>query len=59
MTRLNGCHNRWPFVAAYVLSNGTILPNFSFGKPCEFTKSDLGRVDKGCTGCRWRLPCKP
>lgn len=55
MTRLNGCHNRPPFVATHVLSNGTTLPNFSFGKGCEYTKSALGQADKGCTGCKWRL----
>jgi hypothetical protein len=54
MTHNNGCFNRWPYVAAYRLNNGTILPNFSHGKPCEYTKSLLGQADKGCIGCRWR-----
>lgn len=49
-----GCFNRPPFVVAHVLSNGTTTPNFSHGKPCEYTKSLLGQADKGCAGCKWR-----
>lgn len=50
----NGCHNRLPFVAEYRLTGGGMQQNFSAGKPCEYTKSNLGKVDPGCTGCKWR-----
>lgn len=52
--RLNGCHNREPFVVEYPLTGGGMQANFSAGKPCEYTKSNLGRVDPGCIGCKWR-----
>ncbi len=50
----NGCWNRLPFVAEHQLSNGKMLPNFSVGKPCEYTKSELGQADKSCNGCLWK-----
>jgi hypothetical protein len=54
-TRLNGCHNRPPFVAFITLKDGSKMPNFSHGQPCKYTESDLGQKDAGCTGCKWRV----
>ena len=34
------CHDRLPFV--------------DLAKDCQFTKTDLGKADSRCDGCRWR-----
>ena len=56
--RLNGCHNRPPVVAAYPLTGGGMQNNVFAEGPdngnCKYTLSGLGRVDTGCTGCRWK-----
>lgn len=65
--RTYGCHNRAPFsdmqtigtkqhVGAFdsLVTRPVQIPNFSAGKPCEYTKSVLGQTDTGCTGCKWR-----
>ena len=61
-----GCHNREPFHAFYHVQNGHIQQDgrridktqpqssFAHGSGCEYTKSELGRTDKKCVGCRWR-----
>lgn len=67
--RLYGCHNRPPFVATQTIGRELVLrglnlvsqpvqiPNFSAAdSACHFTRSDLGRADAGCLGCRWRAP---
>ena len=64
--RLNGCFDRPLFAATqtigkeYVMVMGLLvtrpvqIPNFSVAdSSCQFTKSDLGRIDKGCLGCVW------
>ncbi len=28
---------------------------FRMSPVCNYTKTDLGQTDKGCTGCTWRL----
>ena len=38
-----GCHNRAPYKEPHCMS-----PN------CEYTKTDLGKVDARCVGCKWR-----
>lgn len=50
----NGCFDRKAFVSAYLSAYGQVIKNFSAGKPCEYTHSDLGQADKGCIGCKWR-----
>lgn len=59
-----GCHNRPPFAAAQVLhgfrsDNGHYIrveiPN-RMNHDCQFTKTDLGRVDPGCTDCKHKEP---
>lgn len=52
---LNGCHDRPPFSPVVTLKDGKTIPNFSYGQPCKYTHSDLGRLDLGCTGCKWRV----
>lgn len=50
----NGCHNRPPFVAFLVFTPEQQIPNFSYGQPCKYQLSDLGRADAGCVDCRHR-----
>lgn len=62
----NGCHNRtgyvssYPVLDGYRIENGKLMPqtrelvNASHGEPCQFTLSDLGRVEPGCFGCKLR-----
>lgn len=54
MTQRNGCSDRKPYVAAYLSGYGQVIKNFSAGQPCQYTHSELGQADKGCTGCKWR-----
>lgn len=49
-----GCHNRRPFVSAVTLPNGEQIPQ-RMKKDCQYTKTDLGKVDKRCAGCSWKL----
>ena len=49
-----GCHNRKPLAAAYPKSNGQMLENAFWAKPCEYTKSELGQADPKCQGCKWK-----
>jgi hypothetical protein len=48
-----GCHNRPPFVPVYPMTkDGPPQYIKTFGKPdCQYTKTDLGKRDPGCTGC--------
>lgn len=64
--RLNGCHNRAAFKTELVVQDGwepmgvTRLPQmkttpFRMRSDCSYAnETDLGRADKGCTGCKWR-----
>lgn len=38
-----GCHNRAPYKEPHRMS-----PN------CEYTKTELGKADARCVGCKWR-----
>ena len=60
--KLNGCHNRKPFAETYGgfgISSKTggsiesVIP-FVMAKDCQYTKSELGKRDAGCHGCKWR-----
>ncbi len=59
---MNGCHNREPFKDGQVLhgiSSTTGQPVRVFianrmNPNCQYTKTELGQADKGCTGCKWR-----
>ena len=62
---MTGCHNRPPFRAVLPVQDGWFLdgttrtprmvPWVIRAKPdCQYTLSDLGRIDAGCAGCKWR-----
>ena len=66
---MNGCHNRADYKPSYWAQDGYYdsepgmplarIPRmvevpFSMSPGCEYTKSDLGRADVGCVGCKWR-----
>lgn len=66
-THLNGCHNRAPFKESMRVQDGLTdlrLPYaqvqrfvekpFRMATDCQYTKTDLGKADKGCDGCKWR-----
>lgn len=54
------CHNRAPFAETYPAIDGyenAWLPHrveipFVMSRECEFTKSEQGRVDPKCSGCK-------
>lgn len=62
---MNGCHNRKPFVAEMRVQDGyqpdawytdarvakTVSMPFRMAPDCQYTLTELGRVDKGCVGC--------
>jgi len=65
MTRKNGCHNRAPLRETVRTQDGwgeagdTRIPAMRtypvpMTKDCQYTLSDLGKVDSGCDGCRWK-----
>lgn len=59
MTLHYGCHNRAPFVPAYIGMSrraGSVIPDPVWientgTKPCQYTKSALGKVDSKCAEC--------
>ena len=59
----NGCHNHKPYAntfGSYGLDSRTgeiryfELPNPN-RKDCQYCKTELGKTDKGCDGCKWRI----
>lgn len=63
-----GCYNReplqdmLPMPAIYtreieghqvVCADTVLIPNV-FAKDCQYTRTELGKVDKECHGCKWR-----
>ena len=64
-THRNGCHNRKDFFESMPVQDGHYMDGFTRTprmiasplrntKLCQYTKTDLGIADKGCTDCRWR-----
>ena len=54
LTRQYNCHNRPPFTQDYKATGGT-EPIATFGKlKCQFTRTDLGKVDPACVLCGWK-----
>ena len=56
-----GCHNRAPYPLTVVVQerdDSRRQPEISYphvmAKDCQFTLSELGRVDPRCDGCSWR-----
>ena len=60
--RPNGCHNREPFKGCFRAQDGWntdgtakwLMVPFRMSLDCEYSKSDLGQIDKRCNGCKWR-----
>lgn len=46
-----GCHNRPDYVTSYPVSGGHFEIKTTAERDCQYTKSDLGKVDKACSGC--------
>jgi len=64
-TYRNGCHDRKPFKESVPVQDGHFMDGvtrtprmvsspFRMAKACQYTLTELGKVDKGCTGCKWR-----
>ena len=62
---MSGCVNHPEFRAVLPMQDGWYLDGttrtprmvavpFRMQRPCQYTLSDLGRVDPDCTGCKWR-----
>ena len=62
---MNGCHNRPEYRAVQPMQDGWYLDGttrtprlvavpFRMAPDCQYTLSDLGRVDTGCVACKWR-----
>lgn len=65
--RKNGCFDRKPFAPTQTIGHRLALygetlvnhrveiPNFTAAdSSCQYTKSNLGRIDAGCLCCKWR-----
>ena len=59
-----GCWNRKPYAAQQVLHGvssatgepvRTVVHN-RMNPDCQYTKTELGKVDVRCAGCSWRGP---
>lgn len=48
-----GCHNRAPFRPAFFAQDGTVVRHV-MTTACQYRKTELGKVDDRCAGCRWR-----
>ena len=54
MTTTYGCHNRAPFKPlVHSRQFGLAFP-FRMNPDCQYTHTDLGRVDAKCSGCKHR-----
>lgn len=51
-----GCHNRAPLSDQAIQKPGYAIVTVSmrFNPDCQYTRSELGRQDARCVGCRWR-----
>lgn len=61
----HGCYNRPAYVSIVPMQDGwyqdgyTRTPRmigvpFRMAPDCQYTLTELGRVDVGCVGCKWR-----
>lgn len=50
-SRRYGCFNHQPFAREYPLTGGAMQKNVFADGACEYSKSDLGQKDPGCTAC--------
>jgi len=49
---LYGCHNRLPFAEHYFASGGVIPIKNVFERDCQYTKTEIGKTDGSCEGCK-------
>lgn len=49
-----GCHNRQPFGQVYFATGGLKPIPHVMTRECQYRKTELGKVDPKCDGCRWR-----
>lgn len=55
-----GCHDRPPFIDGYEAQDGwfssgprrKVIVPVRAETNCQFTKSDMGQADPGCTACK-------
>lgn len=56
--KLNGCHNRPPFLKSTELRDhhGRVVSSWPavMNSACQYTHSELGQADQRCTGCKHR-----
>lgn len=64
---LNGCHNRQPYRQHMKVADGhwddgvqripklTSIP-FRMSTECNYTRTELGKTDQRCEGCKWKKP---
>ena len=59
-----GCKDRAPFAKTLQVQAGWLMNgarrmkeiDFRMSRECEFTKTELGRIDKQCAGCTHKQP---
>lgn len=62
-----GCHNRPPFKAAMIVQDGFYLDGytssprlkssqFRMARDCQYTLTELGKVDPKCSNCKHKSP---
>lgn len=60
-----GCHNRAPYLTSMPMQSGWYMDGytrtprmvsmpFRMSMDCEYTLTDLGKVDPKCEGCKWK-----
>lgn len=65
MEHKNGCYNRPALRTERIVQDGWTLSGWDWKpiririadpmtKDCQYTKTELGKVDKGCEGCAWK-----
>ena len=64
-TYRNGCFDRAPYVQSFPATDsirvkglavtlGRVQVPFRMAENCQYAISDLGQVDRGCDGCKWK-----
>jgi hypothetical protein len=55
-----GCHNRRPYKQFFqpkpMEKRISVHIEFKMAMDFQYTKTELGRKDQGCIGCKWRMP---
>ena len=61
----NGCHDHKPYRVSMPVADGYFIDGvtriskmisvpFRQALTCQYTKTDLGKLDAGCSACKWR-----